>query len=953
MSEDRRHTFVSELSEHLFSQYGHDISSLTVLLPSQRAQTFFIDAFKGVTNATFWAPQFTTVEKLMCEISTLHVADKIRLLTELYTIYNKHHNETFDQFYQWGELLLADFDMIDKYKVDAVQIFQNIHDIKELESNIDYLTPRQLEIIRKFWSTIYGDDSPSEQRKKFLNTWLSLNDIYNEFRNHLRSIGIGYTGMIYRDAAEKITSSSGAVLKHSQFIVAGFNALSTCEQILFKYLKNFHNAQFFWDYDDYYANSEVQESGRFIRQNIKDFAPINNPSHNNFRNIEAVNIVATNTAVSQCKYAVDILKQIAVDKDGNRRPLDKETAIVLTDENLLLPLLYALPADIGKINVTMGYPFRATAAASLIERLLALQTHSHSKDGCDTFYHVDIERVMTHPYISKLFARSIHKNISKNIIDNHRYHVTQSSIIEWGNTTHLKSIFSIKAQSGDLLAYLIEVFEIIAENASTLEESQRPFIITAIEEITKLKNTIDACSVDIPKVICHKLLRKHLQTIRIPYTGEPLEGIQIMGILETRNLDFKNVLILSTSDANFPGKRTADASFIPYNLRYAHGLPTPEHHDSVYAYYFYRLIQRASQVWTLYSTHGEDGSGASEPSRYIRQLIFESGLNITQTNVSAEIIPAKNQAITIEKDDRVMERIMAYTDGRKKLSPSTFSSYVECPMKFYFSAIADIRKEDELSDNIDYSDFGNIFHKAAELLYTPLIKAANIKERLTEKLEDGTLDKIAQQALLDCGFTLNKEGEFEGEMSIINKIVKNYLEHVVKHDIRHSSFTVNELEKNIYCKLPICCNGSKIEVSLKGRSDRIDILDDGTFRIIDYKSGKPHLVIPSIKTLFNGSFEQRQRSSINTIFYAMVHHLANGSKVQPALYFVRAMVDEEYCELLSVNKEKLEQYDTIRSEFESEVIAQLETLFDKSVPFVQVEDRRTCSFCDFKSICMR
>ncbi len=950
-----RHTFLSELSEQIFKQYGHDISSLTVLLPSQRAQAFFIEAAKQGNHTTFWAPNFTTIDKLMCEISALHTADKIRLITELFTVYNRHHSETFDQFYQWGELLLADFDMIDKYRVDAKQIFRNIHDIKELEADIDYLTPRQLEIIRKFWSTIYGDTSPSEQRRRFLNMWLSLADIYDEFRSHLRSLGIGYTGMIHRDAAEKIELSSDAVIADGPIVVAGFNALSACEHTLFKYLQSRHNAQFFWDYDDYYVADEVQEAGRFIRHNIKEFASSTALSHNNLRNIGAVNVVATNTSVSQCKYVIEILKQIATDSNGQIKPLDKDTAIVLTDENLLLPLLYALPAELGKINVTMGYPFRSTAASSLIERLLALQAHSRPNEqkGSDTFYHADVNSVLSHPYILAIFDASVRKNIAKNIVDNHCYQVSQSTIIEWGNAAQLKQIFSRKTTSDELLAYIVEVLELAATQTPSLDRNQRTFITTAIEEVSKLKNVINGCCIELPKSICQKLLRKHLQTIRIPYNGEPLEGIQIMGILETRNLDFKNVIILSTSDANFPGKRTVDASFIPYNLRYAHGLPTPEHHDSVYSYYFYRLIQRAEQAWTLYNTHGEDGSGANEPSRYIRQLLFESGLNITQTSVAAEVIPSQIKPIVVEKDDCIMDRLVAYTDGRRQLSPSTFSSYVECPLKFYFSAIAKIREEDELTDNIDNGDFGNIFHRAVELLYTPLVGIENPETQLNEMLCDDTIRRIAKQAIIDEGFTPNSDGTFDGEMGIVCKIIESYLTHLVKHDIKRDPFSIKALEEDISCSWPISYNGKQVDIALKGRADRIDRLDDGTVRIIDYKTGAAHLEIKSINALFHGNKDERMRNSINTIFYAMIYRTAFGCQTQPALYFVRNMVDEEYCELLTLNKVKIEQYDSIREEYEHEVVCKLEEMFNRDIPFTQIDDVKTCEWCDFKSICQR
>ena len=438
-------SFLTQVAEQLYGEYKDNLSSLVVLFPSQRARLFFCEALLDVVGKPIWSPQFVTIDELMSQISSLHSADRLRLISELHTIYNEFHEENFDHFYHWGEMLVADFDMVDKYMVDAEKLFENIADIKEIEADLSYLTPEQEEYVRRFWNTLSSNMPLSKQKEFFLKVWRSLPAIYTKYKARLREIGIGYSGMIYRDAAQVLADSQSSPLAEAKYVVAGFNALSSCEKVLFDHLKNCYNADFFWDYSDYFVVDQMQEAGRFIRENIVRYPSRFKVEHNDWRkNVKNITIASTATSVAQCKYVSQVLSQIAQrDSEGNILPLDRNTAIVLTDENMLEPLLYALPAELkgtkaggDGVNVTMGYPLRTTLAYSFVDRLLELQSHSKSNEGGVTFYHQDIESLITHPFLSNSDAETINQ-LRDTIIEKRIYNVPQSELLSLPLANHI------------------------------------------------------------------------------------------------------------------------------------------------------------------------------------------------------------------------------------------------------------------------------------------------------------------------------------------------------------------------------------------------------------------------------------------------------------------------------------------------------------------------------------
>lgn len=945
-------SFISEVVQTLYERHGEDISSLSILFPSRRARLFFNDALSDIATHPMWQPEWLSVDELMSEISGLQVGDRTRLIVELYKVYSRYHEEPFDKFYFWGEMLLADFDMVDKYRIPADQLFANVVDIKELEADLSYLTSEQLQIVTAFWRNITEGTSLTEEKRRFLAVWRTLAPIYHAYRERLTSLGIAYAGMVHRAAADIIDEGKATLAKPRRYVVAGFNALSACEQRLMKFLATAADTEFFWDYDSYYTQNQAQEAGMFLRDNIVKFPPRVNISHDNFRNIKTVTEVSAVSNVVQCKYVAEILRELAV--DGR---LDKQTAIVLTDENMLEPLLHSLPEELGKVNVTMGYPLRQTLAYSLVERILDLQRHSRcDREGRALFYHTDVMGLLMHPYIADAAPTQVQQLIAT-IRKNRRVMLDEEMLADGGVLTALfKRIEGWMALS----EYLQEVIaQVASASCADVDASQRTeFLAVMAENIAKLQNSLAVCDIELSQSVYISLLRRHLAGVRIPFEGEPLEGVQIMGILETRNLDFRNVILLSMNDDNFPGNHASQASFVPYNLRYAYGMPTPEHHEGVYAYYFYRLAQRCENLYMLYCSHADERS-TGEPSRYIRQLEYETDFYIRHVEVGVDVNLDEPESIEVEKSEVVLASLQRFLqpDAVSKLSPTAFSLYLDCPLKFYFSVVARLYGEDEIEESVDDRILGNIFHYAAQKLYEDVIGIANPGSQLKSIATDENLERVVDEAIRHEYLHTEKSSpeEYGGDLTLIRSVLLRYLRNIIAYDSANDNFSILQLEKPVRYDFPFAVNGRELKLRFQGISDRVDMMDDGTVRIIDYKTGGKHLEYKNIESLFNGTPDERISNITKTMLYAMMMYHTSGSDVRPVLYYVRTMHDADYSPLMtdSSRKESGAMYSTYREEFEALIASKLTEIYDPEVPFRQCEDDKACRYCDYCAICNR
>lgn len=959
-------SFLSEVASYLYNQYGDDISSLKIVFPNRRAQLFFCDALMKKISRPIWQPTFVSIQELMEHISGLHTSDRIKLIVELYKVYSQYHQETFDSFYFWGDMLLSDFDQIDKYMIPADMLFSNIHDLKTLESDLSYLTPEQREVIAQFWTNFNLNDSQSdsEEKKHFWDIWESLSKIYHEFREVLTRQGLAYEGMVYRTAAETLRSDAPLSLpgdNDSRFVVVGFNALSVCEKQLFLALKKSGRADFFWDYDSYYVDNKDFEAGMFLRDNLRDYPPpdMARISHAHFSHPKKMTCIAAPSDSLQCKYVHTFLKELI---DRGEQP-DKETAIVLTDESLLIPVLHSIPAEIKSLNVTMGYPLQQTTAYSFVERLIELQSRkrqSKSKD-CTRFYHSDVIGLLNHPYIQESQAETANRLIQ----EIRRKQIVYANSELFPKEGIIGQIFTPTGSWTELATYLQEILSRVA-NQPDSDNERKSYFHLIVDHLVRIKNSLTGSNVDLTPEIFASLLRRTLQTLRIPFQGEPLQGIQIMGILETRVLDFKNVLILSANDDTFPGNRMEGSSFIPYNLRYGYGLPTAQHHEGVFAYYFYRLLQRAERVDIAYCSNSDD-KRSGEPSRYIYQLLYESKHNLNFKPLQLQVNLSQTEPIKVDKKGAVADALKEFLDtsSKKQLSPTSLYQYLECPLRFYFQSIAKLSQEEEIAEEIDLPMFGTILHRTMELLYKPLTGNPDpqtvISQIDSKQVRELTIQAINEEYLQEPDAT---EEEYNGNMILVRDVVIYYITHCIlpfDSSMSRPNFTIEGTEVPVQCPFSFeGADGQSHTVTFAGKSDRTDRLDDNTLRIVDYKTGASHIGFSGIDSLFNGTQQEHNSAVFQTLLYSLMFSMNRYNKVQPALYYVRDMQEKGYSPLLLMGggkrkpgKTEISRFSMVQKEFEKKLRETLRKLFDLSVPFEQCKDAKYCTYCDFKKICRR
>ena len=961
-------TFLYEVAQKLYNRYGEDIQNKTIVLPSRRARLFFSEALSHIVQGgTIWQPEYFSMDDIMSEAASFKVGDKIRIISELYKIYSKHHNEPFDKFYFWGEMLIGDFDLIDKYMIDADMLFCNLYDLKQIEAR--FPDTETLEVVSRFWKHFLQEESLPEYKQRFLKIWKSLAPIYHELKQRLAELKFAYQGMVYRSAAENLGNNIVNFKRGRHYVIVGFNALSQCEQRVLKFLTANYHCDFYWDYDSYYVDDEQQEAGRFLRQNMTLFPATDHISHDNFlRSEKRLSTISTASNIIQCKYVNKILREISPEL-----LFDKETAIVLTNENLLLPLLHSLPDDKDangenklKLNITMGHPIKHTTAYSFVMRLFDLQHNARNDKGKVTFYHVDVSGILNHPYVLEQDGDTA-KKLQKTIV-NARYIRVSNELFT--HSTLLSKIFRYTEGLDDLYNYLIDVIYALSLSVSDNTDSRTlklSYLAILAENISQVTNSVKQCDIDVSVSIYTSLIKRHLQNVRIPYSGEPLEGLQIMGILETRNLDFKNVIILSMDDDNFPGNSLGNSSYIPYNLKAAYGIPTPEYHEGVYAYYFYRLIQRAERVDMIYCSLADDKS-TGERSRYIHQLEFESPHPIKYYNVGVNVAAEPNNSIVIAKEGEVAEILQQLLNNTDKvLSPSAFSPYTSCPLKFYFSKVAKIRTTDSLTDDVDNPMFGKILHIAMQTLYTPLIGIANPKQHLEQILKNNAVEQATIEAI-NSQF-LNREGtdcsDYTGGLILVKDMVIDYIrKSIIPYDIQHNDFTILHLEEDVNYPITLS-DGSTVMIG--GIADRIDSLDNGCIRVVDYKTGDGHNEInrnkrdvekqtEGMESLFHNT-SSASNYPLQTMLYSMVLHHKTGRNVIPALYAVKNMRKKGFTPYLIDHHagKTVVDYMTYAQEFEQRLQASLDELFDLSIPFVQCneEDKLPCQYCDFKILCKR
>ncbi|MBE0654035.1 MAG: PD-(D/E)XK nuclease family protein, partial [Bacteroidales bacterium] len=718
--------FLKILAEHVYQKFRGELEDKLLLFPNRRAGLFFRKYYAAMTRKPGFMPEIVTIGDFMSRISGLQQADPLELSFHIYYSYRKFvpQPESFDDFYPWGEMLISDYNDVDRYMVDAGSLFKNITDLKTIDNVFDFLDEGQKTLIMRFWKNFDGHKL-SGQKESFLAIWNLMHPVYENFRSVLLKDKLGYEGLIYRTVAEEIITNTSFTLPWEHILVCGFNALSRSEEKLFLHLRNTSQATFYWDYDFSYVNDEVHEAGKFLRRNLRLFPgdPDFNPGYDNMKEKRKVRVYSLPSDVLQAKQLFSILEAENNPRDGNEIIPDAngfhKTSVIFGDESLLPATLTSLPDSVEYLNITMGFPLAQTPVFSFLDAILLLQQFSERRRKDQLFYYRDVLSILDHQYIKSFYS----EKVTDFIEGIHKANKIYLDPAEFCGDELLSSIFRKIDKVEEIMEYLSGLLQKVLISFppdDTRFRLEKEYIFLINTRINKLKNLLDVHSLPVSAEGFIRLFRKVMHDFTIPFEGEPLRGTQFMGILESRLLDFHNIIFLSMNEGVIPAGSSA-YSFIPANLRFAFGMPVREDKDAIYAYYFYRLLQRAKNIHILYNSKTEGGS-SGEPSRYIYQLDYLSGWEIEKFTKSFRVHEREPVSIRIEKNRDVMSLLHEYTrpDSEKYLSPSALTTYMDCPLRFYFSYLAGIREEDEASEEIDASGFGSLYHKSMELIYSDL-----------------------------------------------------------------------------------------------------------------------------------------------------------------------------------------------------------------------------------------
>lgn len=993
-------SFLELVSRDLVRKWGNKLNHVVVVLPGKRASLFFDRQLYKAAEGPVWAPSYLTIDQLFMQFSSLEKCQPVRLVCILYRIYKETMLEmgveesglmSLDSFYGWAEIMLSDFDDIDKHMVEAKKLFLNARDLAELD-NTDFLSDEQSRALEEFFSTLKIDNQ-SELRRHFLDIWNAMPRIYNRLNDILKDQGLGYTGAIYRDVAEKIKSRQLDIPDDKHYVFVGFNVLDDVEEILFQSLQDAGCASFYWDYDRYYL-SAPHEAGVFMRRNLRKFP---NALPDEYFNVlttkdKKIRFLATSTDNAQIRYLPHWIDEKLTNPEN-------ETAIILCNEGLLRPLLSSIPGKTDaqraesagiknmpkQLNVTMGFPLTDTPVYGYLMALLDLQTYGWDA-SLGRFRTSFLNRVVTNPFWSD---------------GEITYHTDDHAMIEW-------------------LLDLVKRLSLHLSSDTSLDEKMSQLYTESIFQcyciLNQFRELLDDPDFQVLRTTLYRLMRRAFSTVSVPFHGEMTHGLQVMGLLEARNLDFRHIVMTSVEEGFLP-KPVDETSLIPYNLKTAFNLSTIERKTAVFAYYFYRAIQRAEDITLLYN---DNSSGVSqrEQSRFLRQLKVEAGLNIEFRRLEPKLRTEQTIPIEITKTPQILEAMRRRFDNKLSathdLSPSALASYLTCPVRFYYQNVACLSVPRKPEEKIDFRLLGTLFHDSAEFLYHHLPKTKNGSKQIEEKdlqhllkadytdicnpdkklpiyhayidlafwvdcfygdkydaytrreerdaLLKPILDSTSFEGLI---YNINKlysnEGErvggnlFSGMSVIIRGILGRMIKTLIRWDMAHTPFEVYALEESVHHILSI----DGLDLRIGGKVDRMDVIrmPDGSqqLRILDYKTGaSPKTKIKSVEDIFAVPQIGNSHYYLQTFLYCALMRDRQPLPVSPALYYVREAVDELYNPHLLLNGQPVDFNNDTQDTFIDYLRKLLTEIFNPQVPFRQTTQPDVdCACCDFKQLCNR
>lgn len=957
-------SFLKLVAADLYKHTEGNLAHTAVVFPNKRAGLFFNEYLAQESESPIWSPAYVSISELFRSLSPWEVGDPVKLVCELYKIFRREtqSTETLDDFYFWGEMLISDFDDADKNKVDTDKLFSNLQDLRNIMDDYTFIDDEQEEAIRQFFQN-FSIERRTALKERFISLWDVLGNIYKGFRESLASQNIAYEGMMYRHVIEHLDVDK---LPYEKYVFVGFNVLNKVEHTLFTQLKDAGKAVFYWDYDEFYMKENRQavthEAGEFIRRNLRDFpSPLSGELFKNLSKPKEVHYIASSTENAQARYLPQWIR-------NNLTTPEKETAVVLCNEALLQPVLHSLPAEVKHVNITMGFPLSQTPVYSFLIALLELHTHGFNfKSGRYTFQ--SVVTLLKHPYTRQLTGQA--ELLEKELTRNNRFYPLPG---ELGKDEFLTRLFTPLSGNLNLCIRLSETLQQVAgiyqantsgtEDTDAFNQLYRESLFKAYTTINRFRTLIEEDELTVQSETFRRLLVKVLSATNIPFHGEPAIGMQVMGVLETRNLDFRHLVLLSVNEGQLP-KSGGDSSFIPYNLRKAFGMTTIEHKIAVYAYYFYRLLQRAERITLMYNT-SSDGLNRGEWSRFMLQFLIEWPHPITRQFLEAGQSPQGTSPITVEKTPDVMRRMQSLFDVRAnpkaKFSPSALNYYLDCPLKFYYRYVAGLSAPDEVSAEIDSATFGSIFHYAAEHIYKDLTTHGKVIDK--EALETLLRNEVKLQDYVDTAFKKlffnvpqNEKPEYNGVQLINSAVIARYLKQLLQNDLRYAPFTFIASEMEVDEPIDIQTPKGVIKSRIGGIIDRMDS-KDGTLRIVDYKTGGDADTPPHVESLFIPD-KKRSNYVFQTFLYAAIMCRKQPTmKIAPALLYIHRAATETYSLVIQMGeprkpKEAVEDFSKYEKEYRERLQGLLEEIFNPEKSFTQTEIIEKCTYCDFKALCKR
>ena len=955
-------TFLKQVAHDLYNKTEGNFTKVAIVFPNKRASLFFNEYLAQESDRPIWSPTYVSISELFRQSSDLSIADPIKLVCDLYKVFQKAtgSKETLDDFYFWGEMLIADFDDADKNMADTHALFSNLKDLNELMDNYDFLEEGQKEALSQFFHN-FSINQVTELKQRFISMWNVLGDIYAEYKALLESQSIAYEGMLYRQVIEQLDVEA---LPYNKYIFVGFNVLNKVEHTLFKKLNEAGKAMFYWDYDTFYLNKTPHEAGEFIRRNLRDF-PSELPASffDNLNQPKEVTFIESPTENGQVRYLPQWIRE-------NLTSQEKETAVVLCNEALLQPVLHALPDNVKHINITMGFPLSQTPAYSFVNALMELHTSGYNPNN-GRYLFAEVISVLKHPYTRQLSPEA--EKLEQTLTRDNRFYPLPSELKQ---DNVLELLFTPRRNNLDLCSMLSEALKEVAviyqqqaaSHSDAFDQLYRESLFKTYTLVNRFHTLIESKELNVQAGTFQRLLTRVMSSSSIPFHGEPAIGMQVMGVLETRNLDFRHLIMLSVNEGQLP-KAGGDSSFIPYNLRKAFGMTTIDHKIAVYAYYFYRLMQRAEKVTLVYNT-ATDGINRGELSRFMLQFLIEWGYPVLRKQLEAAQSPQDSTPIIIEKTPDIMERMKSVFDIRNNpkalISPSALNCYLDCPLKFYYKYVALLSAPDEVTADIDSAKFGSIFHYAAEHIYKDLTAHGKLISK--ENLETLLKDEVRLQTYVDNGFKElffnlppNEQPEYNGIQLINSAVIVKYIQQLLRNDLRYAPFTFIGSEQRIFENIEICTSTGDIQSRIGGIIDRIDSKGE-SLRIVDYKTGGDADTPANVQSLFIPD-KKRSNYVFQTFLYASIvckklREKNDSRLVAPALLYIHRAASEKYSPVIQMGeprkpKEPVDNVAQYEGDFRENLKTLLEDIFNPDISFTQTEIEDKCAYCDFRALCKK